>query len=177
MHHMGRSFLQVLSPCLGCLLSPVLLMGLSACGPAPSDPAPSVESRMSLSGASASHPVPQDSPSYRNDPTKPASSVAPHASASDQKKDPAPRPDRSLLSDRPQPSVDVSEQPGVIPMMNVWTQEGLPVSVVVFEDPTDDASLEEDANNERRNWDLTHEAERLEDDKEEEEVPGEQKER
>jgi hypothetical protein len=62
-------------------------------------------------------------------------------------------------------------------MMNVWTQEGLPVSVVVFEDPTDDASLEEDANNERRNWDLTHEAERLEDDKEEEEVPGEQKER
>ena len=172
-----RSCPSVRSAFLGCLLSPVLLMGLSACGPAPSDPAPSVGSHASLSGASASHPVPQNNPSYGNDLTKPASSVVPHASVSDQKKDPAPRPDRSLLSDRTQPSVDVSEPPGVLPIMNVWTPEGLPVSVVVFEDPTDDASLEEDANNERRNWDLTHEAERLEDDKEEEEVPGEQKER
>ena len=177
MHHAGRSFPQVLSPCLWCLLSLVLVMGLSACGPAPSDPAPSVESRTDLSEVSGSHPLPQDSPSSRNDPIKPASSFVPHASVSDQKKDPAPRPDRSLLSDRTQPSVDVSEPPGVLPIMDVWTPEGLPVSVVVFDDPTDDASLEEDANNERRNWDLTHEAERLEDDKEEEEVPGEQKER
>lgn len=165
---------------LGWLLSLVLLMGLSACGPAPSDPAPSVESRTSLSGASASHPVPQDSPSSGSELTKPATSFAPLASpqmsVSDQKKDPAPRPDRSLLSDRPPASVDVSEQPGVLPLMNVWTPEGLPVSVVALDDPTDDASLEEDANNERRNWDIAHETEQLEDEKEQEERSGEWKE-
>jgi hypothetical protein len=44
-------------------LSFVLLIGLSACGPMPTDPAPSVESRAGLSGASAAHSVPQNSPS------------------------------------------------------------------------------------------------------------------
>lgn len=162
--------------CLRWLLSPVLLMGLSACGPAPSDPAPGVESRTSLSGVSASYPIPRESPSSRNDPTKPVSSFVPHASVSDQKKDPAPRPDRSLLSDRTSQSGDASEQPGILPLMNVWTQEGLPVSVVVLEDPTDDVSLEEDANNERRNWDLAHAAEPVEDEHEQEERAGERNE-
>ena len=100
----------------------------------------------------------------------------PLASAPHQKKDPAPGPGRSLLSDRTQPAVDVSEQPGVLPLMNVWSQEGLPVSVVVLEDPTDDASLEEDADNERRNWDVAHGTEQLEDDREQDEKPGERNE-
>ncbi|MGQ0556285.1 MAG: hypothetical protein ACT4PN_10145 [Nitrospiraceae bacterium] len=172
----SRSCQPVWSPFLGWLLSPVLLMGLSACGPAPSDPAPGVESRTSLSGVSASHPIPRESPSSRNDPTKPVSSFVPHASVSDQKKDPSPRPDRSLLSDRANQSGDASEQPGVLPLMNVWTQEGLPVSVVALEDPTDDASLEEDANNERHNWDVAHAMEQLEDDQEQEKRSGERNE-
>ncbi len=171
-----RSCQPAQSPFLGWLLSSVLLMGLSACGPAPSDPAPGVESRTSLSGVSASHPVPRESPLSHNDPTKPASSFVPLASVPDQKKDPAPRPDRLLLSDRTQRSVDVSEQPGVLPLMNVWTQDGMPVSVVVLEDPTDDASLEEDANNERHNWDVAHATEQLEDEHEQEERSGERNE-
>lgn len=175
-----RSCPLVRSAFLGWLLSPVLLMGLFACGPAPSDPAPSVDARTDLRGVSTVPSVPQDSPSSRNDPTKPTPSDVTLASSresfSDQKKDLTPRPDRALLSDRTQPSVDVSEQPGVLPLMNVWTQEGLPVSVMVLEDPTDDASLEEDANNERHNWDVAHATEQLEDEPEQEERAGERNE-
>lgn len=102
--------------------------------------------------------------------------TSPQESTLDQKKDPVPRPDRSLLSDRPNQSLDASEQPGILPMMNVWTPEGIPLSVVVPEDPIDDASLEEDANTERRNWDIAHETEQLEDEKEQEERFDERKE-
>jgi len=177
---MWRSFPPVLSPCVGWLLSLALPIGLSACGPARSDPAPSVESHASLNGISAAHPAQQDSPSSRNDLTKPATSLVPLASPQesvpDQKKDPAPRPDRALLSDRTNQSVDASEQPGILPMMNVWTPEGTPVSVVASEDPIDDASLEEDANTERRNWAIAHETEQLEDETEQEERSDERKE-
>jgi len=177
---MWRSFPPLLSPCLGWLLSVALPIGLSACGPARSDPAPSVESHASLNGTSAAHPAQQDSPSSRNDLTKPATSLVPLASPQesvpDQKKDSALRSDRSLLSDRANQSVDASEQPGILPMMNVWTPEGMPVSVVVLEDSIDDASLEEDANTERRNWGIAHEAEQLEDEKEQEERSDERKE-
>ncbi|MGZ8364913.1 MAG: hypothetical protein ACXW37_01005 [Nitrospira sp.] len=177
---MWRYFPPVLSPCLGWLLSLALPIGLSACGPALSDPAPSVESHASLNGTSAAHPAQQDSPSSRNDLTKPATSFVPLASAQesvpDQKKDSAPRPDRALLSDRINQSVEAQEQPGILPVMNVWTPEGIPLSVVVPEDPIDDASLEEDANTERRNWDIAHETEQLEDEKEQEERFDERKE-
>ncbi len=177
---MWRYVPSVLSPCLGWLLSLALPIGLSACGPALSDPAPIVESHASLNGTSAAHPAQQDSPSSRNDLTKPATSLvpltSPQESVLDQKKDPVPRPDRSLLSDRPNQSLDASEQPGILPMMNVWTPEGIPLSVVVPEDPIDDASLEEDANTERRNWDIAHETEQLEDEKEQEERFDERKE-
>lgn len=167
---MWRSFPSVLSPCLRWLLSLALPIGLSACGPARSDPAPSVESHAILNGTSAAHPEQQDSPSSRNDLTKPATSlVSPQESVLDQKRDPAPRPDRALLSDHTNQSGDASEQPGILPMMNVWTPEGTPVSVVVSEDPIDDTSLEEDANTERRNWAIAHETEQLEDEKEQEE--------
>ncbi len=174
---MWRSF----PPCLGWLLSLALSIGLSACGPAPSDPAPSVESHAGLNGTSAAHPAQQDRPSSHNDLTKPVTSLVPLASpkesVSDQKKGPAPRPDRSLVSDRSKPSVDdASEHPGILPMMNVWTPEGMPGSVVVLEDPMDDASLEEDAKAERRNWDIAHEMERVEDEKEQEESFDERKE-
>ena len=173
---MWRSFPPVLSPCVGWLLSLALPIGLSACGPALSDPAPSVGSHASLNGASTANSAQQDSPSSRNDLTKPATSLVSLASVSDQKKDPALRPDRSLLSDRTSQSVDASEQPGILPMMNVWTPEGIPLSVVVPEDPIDDASLEDDANTERRNWDIAHETEQLEDEKEQEERFDERKE-
>lgn len=176
----SRYFQSVLSPCLGWVLSLALPIGLSACGPAQSDPASSVEPHASLSGTSAAHPAQQDRPPSHNDLTKLATSLAPLASpqesAPDQKKDPAPRPDRSLLSDHTNQSVDASERPGILPVMNVWTPDGLPVSVVVSEDPIDDASLEEDANTERRNWDIAHETEQLEDEKEQEERFDERKE-
>ena len=173
---MWRYVPPVLSPCLRWLLSLALPIGLSACGPALSDPAPSVESHASLNGASTANSAQQDSPLSRNDLTKPATSLVSLASVSDQKKDPALRPDRSLLSDRASQSVDASEQPGILPMMNVWTPEGIPLSVVVPEDPIDDASLEEEANTERRNWDIAHETEQLEDEKEQEERFDERKE-
>jgi hypothetical protein len=174
---MWRYVPPVLSPCLGWLLSLALPIGLSACGPARSDPAPSVESHASLNGASTANPARQDSPSFRNDFMKPATPLAsPQESVADQKKDPALRPDGSLLSDRTSESVDASEQPGILPMMNVWTPEGIPLSVVVLEDPIDDASLDDDASTERRNWDIAHETEQLEDEKEQEERFDERKE-
>ncbi|MFZ3012780.1 MAG: hypothetical protein WA045_03645 [Nitrospira sp.] len=168
---MWRSFPPVLSPCVGWLLSLALPIGLSACGPARSDSAPSVESHTSLNGTSAAHPAQQDSLSFHNDLTRPATSLVPLASlqelVTDQKKDPAPRSDQSG---------DASEQPSILPMMNVWTPEGTPVSVVVSEDPIDDVSLDDDANTERRNWDIAHETEQLEDEKEQEERFDERKE-
>jgi hypothetical protein len=173
---MWRYVPPVLSPCLGWLLSLALPIGLSACGPALSDPAPSVGSHASLNEASTANSAQQDSPSSRNDLTKPATSLVSLASVSDQKKDPALRPDRSLLSDRASQSVDASEQPGILPIMNVWTPEGIPLSVVVPEDPIDDASLEDDANTERRNWDIAYETEQLEDEKEQKERFDERKE-
>ncbi|TKB61674.1 MAG: hypothetical protein E8D48_09225 [Nitrospira sp.] len=177
---MWRYVPPVLSPCLGWLLSLALPIGLSACGPALSDPASNVGSHASLNGASTANPAQQDSPSSRNDLTKPATSLVPLASlqelVTDQKKAPPPRPDRSLLSDRTNQSGDASEQPGILPMMNVWTPEGIPLSVVVLEEPIDDASLDDDANTERRNWDIAHETEQLEDKKEQEERFDERKE-
>ena len=181
----------LLAPCLMWLLSLLLLVGLSACGPASSDPSPSLESRASLSGPSESHPVSQNSPSSHNDPVKPAASLVPfasnHVSVPDQKQAPAPmpgkkeapvpRPDRPVLPDRTEPSLLSSENTGFLSTMNVWTQEGTQASVVALEDPNDDASIEEDAKIERQNWDVAHEAERLEDEKEQEETPGERKER
>ena len=174
---MWRYVPPVLSPCLGWLLSLALPIGLSACGPARSDPAPSMGSHASLNGASTANPAQQDSPSSRNDLTKLATPLAsPQESVADLKKDPALQPDRVLLSDRTSQSVDASEQPGILPMMNVWTPDGIPLSVVVLEDPIDDASLDDDANTERRNWDIAHETEQLEDEKEQEERFDEQKE-
>ena len=94
-----------------------------------------------------------------------------------QKEAPVPRPDRPVLPDRTEPSLLSSENHGFLSTMNVWTQAGTPASVVALEDPNDDASIEEDAKIERQNWDVAHEAERLEDEKEQEETPGERKER
>ena len=56
--------LRVWRPCQQVwLLSLVFLIGLSACGPMPADPAASLESRTSLREASASQSVPQNSSS------------------------------------------------------------------------------------------------------------------
>ena len=63
------------------LLGLVLLVGLSACGPAPSDHAPSLEPRASLGGPSESLPVLQHSPSIPHDPVTPAARPAPLASS------------------------------------------------------------------------------------------------
>ena len=61
---------QVWVLCRVWLLSLVLLIGLSACGPMPADPAASLESRTSLSGPSASHSVPQNSSSSMTERTQ-----------------------------------------------------------------------------------------------------------
>ncbi|MBH0202826.1 MAG: hypothetical protein HP496_11160 [Nitrospira sp.] len=154
----------MLSPCQGWVLSLTLLMGLSACGQASSDPGMEVESHARLGGVSVSIPV--SAPGLNHD-------LAP---ISDPREARVPQPDRSSMSEQTNPSVDASEPPGVFPMMNVWTQEGIPMSVVALENSIDDASLEEDANAERRNWDLAHETERLEDETEQGERAGERNE-
>lgn len=66
-----RPCLRVLCPRLAWCLSLLLLVGLSACGPAPSDHAPS------LGGPSESQPASQNSPSSRNNPVTPASNPVP----------------------------------------------------------------------------------------------------
>lgn len=53
-------------------LSLLLLVGLSACGPAPSDQAPILEPRARLGGPSEPPPVSQNSPSIHHAPVTPA---------------------------------------------------------------------------------------------------------
>lgn len=63
--------LRVWRPCQQVwLLSLVLLVGLSACGPMPADPAANLESRTSLSGPSTSPSVPQNSSSSMTERTQ-----------------------------------------------------------------------------------------------------------
>ena len=69
-----RPCLRLLCPRLAWCLSLLLLVGLSACGPAPSDHAPS------LGGPSESQPASQNSPSSRNNPVTPAANPVPLAS-------------------------------------------------------------------------------------------------
>ena len=73
----SRPCLRVLCPRLAWCLSLLLLVGLSACGPAPSDHAPSLEPRASLGGPSESQPASQNSPSSRNNPVTPAANPVP----------------------------------------------------------------------------------------------------
>lgn len=75
-----RPCLRLLCPRLAWCLSLLLLVGLSACGPAPSDHAPSLEPRASLGGPSESQPASQNSPSSRNNPVTPAADPVPLAS-------------------------------------------------------------------------------------------------
>ena len=56
--HPSRPSLRFLCPRLALLLSPMFLAGLTGCGPAASDNAPSLESRASVSGPPPASPVP-----------------------------------------------------------------------------------------------------------------------
>ena len=62
--HSSRPWLRLLYPCLALFLSLTLLAGLSGCGPASSDNAPSLGPRASVAGP----PLSEQSPSPRKDP-------------------------------------------------------------------------------------------------------------
>ena len=91
-----RPCLRLLCPRLAWCLSLLLLVGLSACGPAPSDHAPSLEPRASLGGPSEARPASQNSPSSRNNPVASASNPVPIPG---QKEAAVPLPDRLVSPD------------------------------------------------------------------------------
>jgi hypothetical protein len=129
----SRPRLRLLCPRLAWLLGFVLLVGLSGCGPAPSDHAPSLEPRASLGGPSKSPPVSQHSPSTHHDPFTPAASPA-HDARAQTAASPAdtPPPDEQTTAERAQREArqlwfaEVREHPDVtvrLQALEVWAQQ------------------------------------------------------
>lgn len=128
----SRPRLPVLCPRLALRLGLLLLVGLSACGPAPSDHAPSLEPHASLGGPSESPPASQNSPSSHHAPVTPAASSLPLAAplasnpapAPDQQETPAPLPEQLVL---PQWIAQALASPEVsvrLRALDLWAQQG-----------------------------------------------------
>jgi HEAT repeat protein len=149
------------------LLALALLAALSACGPSPSDQAPSREPRASVAGPSESPPVLPHSPSPHHDPVTPAASPVPlasnHASPSAAQQDePAPLPEQLVL---PQWIAQALEAPDVrvrLRALDRWAQQGPEASldplVVALDDKDDDVRAKAMALIERQ-WAVAQEAE------------------
>lgn len=154
----GRPWSQESAPYLGWVLSLALLSGLSACGPAPSDQSQNVDSRTSLSEPSVAHVGRQSSSPFRHGPTEPMSSLSPltspQAQVSDQKKEPARKPDygetlespsdRSGMSDQSVWSGGALEPPGSFPMMIEQHWAAAPEAEPPGEDEGQEAQLRDD---------------------------------
>ena len=137
-----RPCLRLLCPRLAWRLNLLLLVGLSACGPAPSDHAPSLEPRASLGGPSESQPASRNSPSSRNNPVTPASNPA---SAPDQKDASVPLPERLVSPDWVAQALASPEVPVRLRAMDMWAQQGsnapLDLLLVALEDGDDDERM------------------------------------
>ncbi len=136
-----RPCLRVLCPRLAWRLNLLLLVGLSACGPAPSDHAPSLEPHTSLSWPSESQPASQNSPSSHNNPVTPAASPVPLAS----NHAPVPLPNRLVSPDWVAQALASPEVPVRLRAMDMWAQQGsnVPLDPVVMtlEDADDDVLM------------------------------------
>ena len=180
--HLSRLRLHVRCPRLALRLSLLLLVGLSACGPAPSDHAPRAEPRAGLGGPSQAQPASQNRPSSHNDPFTPAAGPVPVASprasnpapVPDQKESPVPRPDRLVLPDRLAQALPSSEAPVFLRALDMWAQQGAQALVVRLDDEDDDVSTQAMSIIERHNWEAAQEAESPGEEKEQKEIRGEQ---
>ena len=152
------------------LLALALLAALSGCGPAPSDQAPSRESRASVARPSESPPVSQSSPSVHNDPVTPVASPAPLAAplasnpapAPDQQDEPAPLPKQLVLLQWIAQALDAPEVPVRLRVLDLWGQQGpeapLDPLVVALDDADDDVRTKAMAIIERH-WAVAQEVE------------------
>ena len=165
-----RPCLRVLCPRLAWRLNLLLLVGLSACGPAPSDHAPSLEPRASLGGPSESPPVSQPSPSSHHDPVTPAASPVPlaaplasnHEPAPEAQEAPAPLPEHLVLPQWIAQALASPEVPVRLRALDLWAQQGpeapLDPLVVALDDKDDDVRAKAMALIERQ-WAVAQEAE------------------
>ena len=149
-------------------LSLLLLIGLSACGPASSDPSPSLESRASLSGPSESQPA------SRNSPVTPAASPVP---TPDKKDAPAPMPERLVLPQWMATALASPEVPVRLRALDTWAQQGsnapLDPVVMALKDPDDGVRMKAMAIIEQH-WAVAQQAEPPGDEEGQEELPGDE---
>jgi len=165
-----RPCVNLLCPRLALLLGFLLLVGLAACGPAPSDPAPSLEPRASLGGPSELQPVSQHSPSTHHAsvrlPASPAPLAAPLASnlapTQDQQKASAPLPEPLVLPIWMAQALASPEVPVRLRALDLWAQQGpeapMDPLVVALDDGDDDVRTKAMAIIERQ-WAIAQEAE------------------
>jgi len=173
-----QSCLRMLCSSLAWRLSLLLLVGLSACGPAPSDHAPRVEPRAGLGGPSQAQPASQNRLSSHNNPVTPAASPVPLASnpapVPGQKESSVPRPDRLVLPDRLAQALPSSEAPILLRSLDMWAQQGVQAPVAALDDEDDDVSTQAMSIIERHNWEAAQEGESPGDEEEQKETRGEQ---
>ena len=159
---------HLLAPCLMWPLSLLLLIGLSACGPASSDHAPSLEPRASLGGPSESQPA------SRNSPVTPAASPVP---APDKKDAPAPMPERLVLPQWMATALASPEVPVRLRALDTWAQQGsnapLDPVVMALKDPDDGVRMKAMAMIEQH-WAVAQQAEPPGDEEGQEELPGDE---
>ncbi len=116
--------MRLLCPSLAWRLSLLLLIGLSGCGPAPSDPAPNLESRASGAGPSE---LPTLAPKNPSPPPAPLAAplttnhVSPSAA---QKAEPAPLPEQLVLPQWIVQALASPEVPVRLRALDLWAQQG-----------------------------------------------------
>jgi len=151
---------------VGALLALALLAALSGCGPAPSDQAPSLESRASVARPSELPPVLPHTSSIHQAPTPPSPYPAPlasnHKPTPEVKDEPAPLPEQLVL---PQWIAQALEAPDVrvrLRALDRWAQQGPEASldplVVALDDQDEDVRTKAMALIERQ-WAVAQEAE------------------
>ena len=124
----------------------MLLAGLSACGPAPSDHAPSLEPRASLGGSSEAHPVSQNNPSTHHDSVtpvaRPGALASPLASrnepASEANEAPVPLPERLVLPEWIAKALDSPDIRVRLRALDRWAQQGPTPRLIRGSSPLDD---------------------------------------
>lgn len=137
-------------PRLAQLLSLLLLVGLSGCGPAPSDNAPRLEPRASLGGPSELQPISQHTPSPRTDPFTPAARSVPfaapsganHAPEPAAQEEPAPVPEHLVLPTWIAQALNAPEVSVRLRALDAWAQQGAHASldplIVALDDEDED---------------------------------------
>ena len=142
-------------PRLAWFLGLVPLAGLPACGPAPSDHAPSLEPRASLGGPSESPTVLQNNPSTPHAPLTPEASPAPLASplasrnepSPDTNGEPVPLPEHLVLPEWIAQALDSPDVRVRLKALDRWAQQGptAPLDPLVVALDDDDNQVRERA--------------------------------